>query len=669
MNPFIAYLIRSSVTLAVFYLFYVLFLRKETFFRFNRFYFLGSMVISLLLPLVDLSVLLPGGTSVPVRVISQSYITLEQAVTIPGTAVSGSSTRSVADILLFIYLAGAGLLLLRLMLQALLLFIRIRRFPVRVVDGVKIVADPHVKSPFSFFSWVFVHPDQLKEPNIGEVILHEKEHIRQHHTLDLLLTELLMVFQWPNPFAWLVNRSMKEIHEYLADKAVLDHGIPAGYYQRTLIGFVLGGGNTALITPLNFSLNHKRILMMKKLRSPNSRKWKGLLLIPVIVFLGFAFSNPGAEKNSDPASSQPKSKYVITGHIIDSKTGDPLPGINIFLAGKESGTVSDRYGRFMLGSASRKGKVIFVQYGYVKQELFLKSGKDNEVRMERLKGIQPPPPSSPNPAGKVDTLGRPGLYILNGREISREAMKNIDPEEIQKVDVLKGEKAVKLYGEKARDGVIIITSRQQGDYKVSGTVIDDATGKPVYGVNVVVVSTTHGTVTDPSGKFMLNLQKPEQEVAFSFVGYETVKKKLKADQDVVIRLKRGIIRLDLNQPASEKEKNPHPVTVDEKQEIFFVVEDVPHYPGGMPALKEYISSHLKYPAKLREKGIGGTVWVNFTVDDQGSVKDVYVDKANSIDPQLDREAVRVISSLPAWTPAKQRGRSVPVELSVPVEFK
>ncbi len=668
MNPFIVYFIRSSVTLAVFYLFYVLFLRKETFFRFNRFYFLGGMIISLLLPLVDLSVLLPGGTSAPVRVISQSYITLEQAVTVPGTAaVSRSSTRSAADILLFIYLAGAGLLLLRLMLQAFLLFVRIRRFPVRVVDGVKIVADPHVKSPFSFFSWVFVHPDQLKEPGIGEVILHEKEHIRQHHTWDLLLTELLMVFQWLNPFAWLVNRSMKEIHEYLADKAVLDHGIAAGDYQRTLIGFVLGGGNTVLITPLNLSLNHKRILMMKKLRSPNSRKWKGLLLLPVIVFLGLAFSSPGAEKNSDPASPQPKSKYVITGHVTDSKTGDPVPGVNIFLAGKESGTVSDMHGRFMLGSESRKGKVIFDQYGYVKQELFLKSGKDNEVRMERLKGVQPPPSS--NPTGKVETMGgRPGLYILNGKEISREAMKNIDPEEIQKIDVLKGEKAVKRYGEKARDGVIIITSRQKGNYTVSGTVIDDATGKPVYGVNVVVVSTTHGTVTDPSGRFMLNLQKPEQEVAFSFVGYETVKKKLKAGKDVVIHLKRGIIRLDLNQPASEKEKNLHPVTVDEKQEIFFVVEDVPHYPGGMPALKEYISSHLKYPAKLRKKGIGGTVWVNFTVDDQGSVKDVYVDKANSIDPQLDREAVRVISSLPAWTPAKQRGKSVPVELSVPVEF-
>ncbi len=668
MSPFISYLLRSAITLAVFYFFYVAFLRKETFFRFNRYYFLGSVVLSLLIPLVDISRLLPGGDPAPVQVISRSYINFEQ-VLIPAPPVSSavSSGPDVSHLLLWIYLAVAGVLLLRIVVQGLRLFLRIRRSPVIRRDGVKIVADRHVKSPFSFFSWVFVHPEQLVEPNIGEVILHEKEHIRQHHTWDLLLMELFSVIQWPNPFVWLMNRAMKETHEYLADRAVLAQGIPAGDYQRTLIGFVLGGGNAALITPLNFSLNHKRILMMKKMRSPNSKKWWSLLLLPVILILVFAFSNPPVEKNSHPTFPEQKEKYVLTGHVIDSKTGDPVPGINIYLPGKGTGTVSDVHGRFMLAAESRKSKVVFEQRGYLKQELLLKIGKDNEVRMERLEGTLPPPPS--NPDGETGTMGRPVLYILNGKEISNEEMKNISSEDIRKIDVIKGDKAVKLYGEKARNGVIILTLKQQGEYKLKGKVIDDATGQPKQGVSVVVVNTTRGTMTGPSGKFVLIMDKPEEEVAFSFVGYETVKKKLKAGEDAVIRLKKGIIRLDLNEVPVQRESSSQPVTVNGKEEIFYVVEDVPHYPGGMPALKKYISSHLKYPEKLKKKGIGGTVWVNFTVDEQGRVKDVYVDKVHSIDPQLDKEAVRVISSLPAWTPGKQRGRSVPVELSVPVEFK
>ena len=517
MDTFVAYFLKTAVTLTVFYLFYRFFLRKETFFRFNRYYFLGSIVVSLLIPLIDVAALLPAKESLPVLAIPKGYISFQEAVVTPiATAAPVSGQRDPWVWVRVIYLAGVAFFLLRLLWQVVTLAVRIRRAEVREIDGLKIVPDAKVKSPFSFFSWIFVHPDQLADGDLEEVILHEQEHIRQHHSWDLLLVELLTVFQWPNPFVWLINRSVKEIHEYLADRAVLDQGVPLDKYQRTLISFVLGAGNPALITPLNFSLNQKRILMMKKMKSSNGKKWWSLLLLPVILMLAMAFSGPG---------------------------------------------------------------------------------ENDGARIEKQK---------------------------------------------------------------------------DQTYKLSGQVLDDATGKPLQGASVVIVNTSVGAMTDPEGLFTLTMDKPEEEIAFSFVGYQTVRQKVKAGDPVTVKLKKGVIRLDLKNVKAGRENTPQPpapTTKNKTGEIFFVVEDVPHFPGELPALKKYLAGHVKYPPKARKKGISGTVWVNFTVDENGQVKQVYVDKANSVDPLLDKEAVRVISSLPEWTPGKQRGKAVPVELSVPVEFK
>jgi TonB family protein len=249
-------------------------------------------------------------------------------------------------------------------------------------------------------------------------------------------------------------------------------------------------------------------------------------------------------------------------------------------------------------------------------------------------------------------------------------MKNLDHDKIAGIEVLKGERAVKRYGEKGRDGVIVIISKEKDQtYKLSGRVLDDATGEPLQGASVVIVNTSAGAMTGPEGRFTLTMDKPEAEIAFSFVGYQTVRQKVKTGEPLSVRLKKGIIRLDLKDVKAQREPVSRPASGKADDEIFFVVEDVPHFPGELPALKKYLAEHVKYPPKAKKKGITGTVWVNFTVDENGQVKQVYVDKANSVDPLLDKEAVRVVSSLPDWTPGKQRGKAVPVELSVPVEFK
>lgn len=119
--------------------------------------------------------------------------------------------------------------------------------------------------------------------------------------------------------------------------------------------------------------------------------------------------------------------------------------------------------------------------------------------------------------------------------------------------------------------------------------------------------------------------------------------------------------------AVEEIATPEPPKHEEENKVFDVVEQMPSFPGGTSALMAYLSSHVKYPAVAEENGIQGRVTVQFVVEKDGSVTDVKTMK--SVDPSLDREAERVVRSMPKWIPGKQNGSAVRVKYFVPVVFR
>ena len=119
--------------------------------------------------------------------------------------------------------------------------------------------------------------------------------------------------------------------------------------------------------------------------------------------------------------------------------------------------------------------------------------------------------------------------------------------------------------------------------------------------------------------------------------------------------------------AKEVIAQPEPPKHEEESKVFDVVEQMPSFPGGQGALLEYLASHVKYPVVAQENGVQGRVVVSFIVEKDGSITDVRV--VRSVDPSLDREAARVVSSMPRWTPGKQNGSAVRVKYNVPVMFK
>ena len=147
---------------------------------------------------------------------------------------------------------------------------------------------------------------------------------------------------------------------------------------------------------------------------------------------------------------------------------------------------------------------------------------------------------------------------------------------------------------------------------------------------------------------------------------------MKDGDKLVIKLKKTVATLNLDAPdVIHVEEVVEVESVAEEKsstEVFYVVEEMPHFPGGKGKLSEYISSNIKYPKNARKSKVTGTVPVNFTVDAKGGIKNVFVAKGKGIDPDLDKEAIRVISAMPKWEPGSQRGKKVEVNLSVPVKF-
>ena len=293
MDIIYSYLLESSVSIILLYAVYWLFLRRDTFFTVNRFYLAGSIIFSLLFPIFKWNIDFGGNSS--------GYVFLLDTVTITPEKVQATIAPhlSLIRIITVVYLTGAALFLIRFALQVYQVLRLVRRYSVTQKHGLRLVFIDRNYQPFSFFRLVFM-PESLKEAGaLPQIIEHEKVHADQNHSIDLILLEILTIVQWFNPVIWLYRRSLKSIHEYLADEGVIVKGFDKLNYQELLLGQTLGIQVNDLTNNFNHSLLKNRIIMMTKQRSGTFSGWKALLAIPIALglILIFAISvNSGSAK-------------------------------------------------------------------------------------------------------------------------------------------------------------------------------------------------------------------------------------------------------------------------------------------------------------------------------------------------------------------------------------
>ena len=424
----INFVFESGFSLTIFTLVYLLFLRRETFFVLNRIYLLATVFFSILLPFVHFQVTsaMPSVMLSEVTVTAMRYQNLLQTVTVYGTKLTSAVEQTIQSIGLIrlVYLTGTAIFMVLFFYRLFQITKLIRNNEIEVKDGIRIVKIDRDTTPFSFFNYVFINRNDVNSQGMKEMLAHEMEHVRQRHSFDVMILEILTIFQWFNPFIWLLKRSIRENHEFLADYGVLKPGVSSAAYRLLLLGSSFEQ-QPVIANNFNYSLIKIRIKMMTKIKSSKIAAFKlsmGILVTAALLMI-FAFD------------------------------------------------------------------------------------KDDSLLQDKK------------------------------------------------------------------------TTNKKAETTVN---------------------------------------------------------------------------------AQQKEK-----TADEQ--IFVQVEQMPEYPGGEAALRQFLASNVKYPDDAVKSGTQGKVFVKFVVNKDGKVVNPKI--ARSVSPSIDKEALRVVSIMPNWTPGKQKGKNVAVEYTVPILFK
>ena len=323
----IGYLLEVAAMIVIAWLFYTVLLRRETFFGVNRILLLLLVVMAFVLPLLSIpqqfsmrAKLEPGIiplTAVPVHLSAATTDTLRHATSaVPAASITAAvPEHNWSYWLLVIYWVGVGILGLNFLIQ--LLSVLYKRFTLQAIRDhhVTILEEKGDRSPGSFWNLVFINPGKYEWDTYEQILAHEKIHARKKHTIDLLLAELLVVFQWFNVFAWLLRKRIEANLEYQADRNLLDEQrYDITSYQLNLLKIAVPNELLRIQSGYNQSLLQKRIRMMGQRRSGLHQSWKYLAVIPVLLFTMSLINRPAEEAAG-----------IIAETTIVSKPGQVLP--------------------------------------------------------------------------------------------------------------------------------------------------------------------------------------------------------------------------------------------------------------------------------------------------------------------------------------------------------
>lgn len=278
-NTILIYLIKVSVALALFYGLYMLCLKRDTFFKLRRAYFFSAILFSLFFPVIAIEMPASSNTSVQIPTYWLSDIEVGSAV---DAETSMEATMGIWSVVLVILAAVSAFYAVKFIIQLFsLVKLRVANETERLSTYRIIKMKDRRTSPFSFFNWIFINSDAHNPFELAEIIAHEQVHVNQYHSIDVVLSEILCICFWWNPFAWLLKKEIKLNLEYLADKGVLESGVDSKEYQYILLQVSNRSTGIPLINNFNVSQLKRRITMMNKKKSSIFTSIKYLLVIPV----------------------------------------------------------------------------------------------------------------------------------------------------------------------------------------------------------------------------------------------------------------------------------------------------------------------------------------------------------------------------------------------------
>ncbi len=661
MTPEFAYFLKVNVAFVLFYAFYRLLFYKDTFFKLRRASLLAFFGLALLYPLLNIQEWVKEQE--PMTEVIQIYSAMLPEMTVTPEVVVKTDWKGILlSASSYMYWGVMALLFVRFFIQLssiLLLAYRSRR---TVIHGVPVYRLDKPAGPFSFFKMIFIHPESHSEKEIDEILTHECTHVFQWHSVDVMICELITVICWVNPFAWLLKREVRHNLEYLADNTVIQSGYDCKSYQYHLLG--LAHHYQAAATLYNsFNVLHlkNRISMMNKKRSHGIGRTKYLIFIPLAAFLmllsnieavaritgEIAAEAVAGVKEATEISVLSENDVKVSGQVIDDFNG-PVIGANVIVKGTNVGTITDTEGYFVLETTKNavlrfsfpgmKAKEVAVKdvQGKLKVQLY------SDGSAQGSQSAPPPPPMSPqistDPSDLVFTVVEVMPEFPGGQGALLQFLaKSIKYPVIAQQNGIQGRVTCSFVV--GKDGVIRNIEVIRG---VDPSLDLEAT-----------------RVISMMPKWKPGMQKGK-EVSVKYTVPVTFRLQGKEDNKPT-PLPAGEGDNEITVVGYGEQKS-----ADTSGQVFAIVEKMPQFPGGEKAINEFISKTLQYPVIAQENGIQGKVVCSFIINQDGSVTDAEV--VSGVDPSLDREALRIVSAMPKWTPGTQRGKAVRVKYTMPVTF-
>lgn len=672
----LAYFLKINVAIALFYAFYRLFFYKDTFFTWRRAALLCFFAISAVYLLLNIQTWITEQEPMVAMADLYADIVLPEFTITPEQATSDWKSLLLQTVG-FAYWGMVIVLAIRFFIQLAGIIRLAFRCRKAKIGNTNVHLLRQASGPFSFFHWIFIHPTSHTEDELSEILTHEQTHANQWHSIDVLVSEIVCIFCWFNPFAWLMKREIRTNLEYLADNRVLETGHDSKAYQYHLLGLSHHKAAATIYNSFNVLPLKKRIKMMNKKRTREIGRTKYLMFLPLAALL-MIISNIEAvarttkemakdvieavEENlasnsttpemevateaipvETPISQQDKDKLVTyKGKVVD-KDGKPVEGAELLIDGshklpQDQSFVTDKNGNFsfMAFENAHIGVIWNKNDKYMLKGIRYDQKERTNLKIVMDDQWQNPPSNDPNnPVFEVVEImpefpdgGMSGLMQFLSKNIQY-------PINAQK-NHTQGRVTVQFVVNK--DGSI-------SEPKIIRGVDPDLDGEAIRVISLMP-------------KWKPGMQKG-QPVRVKY----TVPVMFRLSDDGQKEEYKPIPKIDETVVVGYASKQ----APAEEDPVFEVVENMPEFAGGMGGLMQYLSKNIKYPVEAQKAGIQGRVIMQVIIDKNGNVTNPKV--TQPVDPLLDTEAIRVTASMPKWKPGTQRGMPVNVKYTFPIVFR
>ncbi|WP_319482711.1 TonB-dependent receptor plug domain-containing protein [uncultured Draconibacterium sp.] len=588
MEEFLLYIGKAALALGAFFLAYLALFQHQKQFLFNRIYLPVSFFISFLIPLV---------TFTKVNYIKEIPAAAANSFAYLPETTTASETQFIFEwyhYLLAIYALGIIVFFLNLLIGHLKAINIIRFSRLKELFGAQVNLTKKDVHPFSFFSRIVLSEKTLKNPNLKMIVDHEMIHVRERHTLDILVAELLFLLQWFNPFAWLIRDAMRNNLEYLTDHQVAqNHNAEA--YQLAMVGLAHKKGVAPFLTALNGSQLKNRIIMMKKKTENRYGLLKQLVVLPLLAILIMGLSNK--EVRTEVLHDAGQLKVVVDGVELPVDHPDlmKLDFTNGFNGGEiiealgledkvvanamsfdknpnEDGVYCIQTSDYEVGTVPEFDKMLGKPVVLVRSGNFSVKGTVENAWGE----VIPNAKIVNNESSEEFVADGNGNFELAFNGIEKPVVLSFSAPGYYKNDVV-------YYGNKKELSIALAENDSEKEFTVTGKITnEDGDGIPA--AMVLVKGTTVGTVSDFSGDYKIETDETNTLV-FKMIGYAEKEVAIDGKSKLDIQLKSNGHKTPVvgvpfpNQDLSTMDlfgnaKNP-PLYIVDDNEPLYIVDGVP----------------------------------------------------------------------------------------------